>query len=90
MKIIKEYSIGLGKHIAGIDKEAQILSIKVQNNQPVIVALVDINSQPGSRMFHVVQENIEFEYDESYIYIGSFSFHPGRSLYYIFDCGETS
>jgi hypothetical protein len=90
MKIIKKYSISLGKHIVGMDKGAQILSVEVQNNQPTVSVLTNTDSPLGSHMFLVVQENDKFMLNESYTYIGSFSFHPGRTTYYVFDCGDTS
>jgi hypothetical protein len=90
MAMIKRFPIGLGKHIVGMDKGAQILSVEVQGNQPVIVVLEDTNSQLGSHAFLVVEENTEFKLGELDTYIGSFSFHPGRAVYYVFDYGDTS
>jgi len=68
-------------------KNAQILSIKKQNDVPVLYALVDTDNEKETRLFEIFKTGHEIMYDMGVTreYIGTYKMQNDRFVFHVFE-----
>lgn len=67
---------------------AQILSVQIQRNQPVLWALVNMDKPKQLRKFRIYGTGHPIRQDRmSIVYIGTFQLYQGDLIFHLFDGG---
>ncbi len=74
--------------IIRMPKGAQVLSVQVQDGQPMVWALVDAQEKPVRRKFWVVGTGWTVNPDGLGTFVGTIQLAGGALVFHIFDGGE--
>lgn len=74
--IIYKYSLGFGTCVIHMPTGAQVLTVQVQNDEPFIWALVDLNAPVEARSFRIIGTGHETKMSAAETYVGTFQQPP--------------